>query len=124
MEFSRKGQGMKTSHEMDEVRAEITRVLEEVPGITTNVGQPIEHRLSHILSGTPAAIAISVYGDDLDVLRNIAAEIEGALSGLAGARDVAANREVTIQSLPKLASFGRSSRDFGASYQYALPHGS
>jgi len=84
----------------EEVRAEITRVLEQVPGITTNVGQPIEHRLSHILSGTPAAIAISVFGDDLDALRAVAREIEGALTGLPGARDVAANREVMIRSLP------------------------
>ena len=84
----------------EEVRAEVTRVLEQVPGVTTNVGQPIEHRLSHILSGTPAAIAISVYGEDLAALRSIAKEIEGALATLPGARDVAANREVMIQSLP------------------------
>jgi CzcA family heavy metal efflux pump len=96
----------------EQVRAEITRVLEQVPGITTNVGQPIEHRLSHILSGTPAAIAISVYGDDLARLRAIAAEIEAALADLPGARDVTANREVMIRSLPieyrpqVLAAFG------------------
>ncbi len=95
-----------------EVRERITTVLERVPGITTNVGQPIEHRLSHILSGTPAAIAISVYGDDLDTLRIIAKEIESALTPLPGARDVAANREVMIQSLPvdyqpqELAAYG------------------
>ena len=83
-----------------EVRAQITRVLERIPGITTNVGQPIEHRLSHILSGTPAAIAISVYGEDLAVLRSIAREIEVELKPLPGARDVAANREVRIRSLP------------------------
>jgi HME family heavy-metal exporter len=84
----------------EEVRAHITRILEEVPGVTTNVGQPIQHRLSHILSGTPAAVAISIYGDDLDVLRVIAKEIEHELEALPGARDVAANREVMIQSLP------------------------
>ena len=98
----------------DEVRREITKVLEQVPGITTNVGQPIEHRLSHILSGTPAAIAISVYGDDLGVLRTIAKEIESVLKPLPEARDVAANREVMIQSLPveyrphDLAAYGLS----------------
>ncbi|MBK8913025.1 MAG: efflux RND transporter permease subunit [Phycisphaerales bacterium] len=89
-------------HHKEDVRGRITRVLEQVPGVTTNVGQPIEHRLSHILSGTPAAIAISVYGDDLDVLRIIAREIEAALRPLPGARDVAANREVLIRSLPVL----------------------
>lgn len=95
-----------------EIRERISAILDEVPGITTNIGQPIEHRLSHILSGTPAAIAINVQGDDLDVLRALAKEIEAALAALPGARDVAANREVMIQSLPidyqpqELAAFG------------------
>jgi HME family heavy-metal exporter len=64
------------------------------------IGQPIEHRLSHVLSGTPAAIAINVYGNDLDVLRRIAAEVASALGGIPGTRDVAANREVLVTSLP------------------------
>lgn len=84
----------------EEVRSQITEILEDVPGITTNVGQPIEHRLSHVLSGTPAAISISVFGEDLDILRKIAKELERELEELPGARDVAANREVLIQSLP------------------------
>ena len=82
------------------VRASIEEVLAGVPGITSNIGQPIEHRLSHILSGTPAAIAISVYGDDLAVLRSVAKEIERTLEHVPGARDVAANRELLIRSLP------------------------
>lgn len=105
---------IKDGYQKDIVRTEISRVLEQVPGITTNIGQPIEHRLSHILSGTPAAIAISVYGDDLDILRQIAQEIETSIKPLPGARDVAANREVMIISLPvryrpaDLAAYGLS----------------
>ncbi len=82
------------------VRQRISAVLERVPGITTNVGQPIEHRLSHVLSGTPAAIAINVYGDDLDVLREVASEIDAALEALPGTRDVNASREQRIETLP------------------------
>ncbi len=82
------------------VRREIDRILAAVPGMTTTIGQPIEHRLSHIMSGTPAAIAINVYGDDLRVLRKIAREIEAAITPLPGARDVAGNREIMITSLP------------------------
>lgn len=91
---------IETGHRKQDVRNAITAVLDQVPGITTNVGQPIEHRLSHILSGTPAAIAISVYGDDLIVLRELASEIEAELEHLPGTRDVKANREVMVQSLP------------------------
>ncbi|MFK7959870.1 MAG: efflux RND transporter permease subunit [Phycisphaerales bacterium] len=84
----------------EEVRADIDAVLASIPGMTTMVGQPIEHRLSHVLSGTPAAIAINVYGEDLAVLRQIAADIKAAIEPLPGARDVNANREVMITSLP------------------------
>ncbi len=84
----------------ERVRSQIDTILGNVPGITTMIGQPIEHRLSHILSGTPAAIAIDIYGGDLNKLRHISKEIEGALKGIPGARDVAANREVTVTSLP------------------------
>ena len=82
------------------VRAAIDDIVADVPGITTMIGQPIEHRLSHILSGTPAAIAINVFGDDLSVLRSLAREIEQALQATPGTRDVAANREVLVMSLP------------------------
>lgn len=83
-----------------EVRAEIDRILGSIPGITTMVGQPIEHRLSHVLSGTPAAITINVYGEDLTELRKVAKAIEQELQSLPGARDVNANREVMINTLP------------------------
>lgn len=82
------------------IRQAIVAVASSVPGVTVQVGQPIEHRLSHILSGTPAAIAINVYGEDLPTLRQLAKQIEGELINIPGARDVTANREVMITSLP------------------------
>ncbi len=87
-------------HDKLAIRRAIDGVLASVPGITTSIGQPIEHRLSHVLSGTPAALAIVVQGDDLSVLRRLAKEIEGVLQQVPGTRDVAANREVMITSLP------------------------
>ena len=87
-------------HDQRAVRAGIDRVLAQVPGITTSIGQPIEHRLSHVLSGTPAAIAVTAQGDDLAVLRDLAQRIAAELRTIPGTRDVAANREVTTPSLP------------------------
>ncbi|MCP4834903.1 MAG: efflux RND transporter permease subunit [Phycisphaera sp.] len=84
----------------DAIKDEIDEILAAVPGVVTMVGQPIGHRLSHLLSGTPAAIAINVRGDDLDLLRSVVKRIESALIALPGTRDVAANREVMITSLP------------------------
>lgn len=110
----------------DAVRAEIDRVLASVPGITTMVGQPIEHRLSHILSGTPAAIAINVFGHDLSELRRVARDIQTELTSIPGARDVNANREVMITSLPiryrhaELAAAGLSPADAAEQVREAL----
>ncbi|MCA9314185.1 MAG: efflux RND transporter permease subunit [Planctomycetes bacterium] len=87
-------------YERHAVRREIDKILGAVPGITTMVGQPIEHRMSHVMSGTPAAVAISVFGEDLPTLRLIAKRIEGELKKLPGARDVNAQREVLISTLP------------------------
>ena len=84
----------------EQVLGKVDEVLSKLPGVSTETGQPISHRLSHILSGTPAAIAINVYGEDLPTLRNIAREVEAKLKAMPGTRDVAGNREALIQTLP------------------------
>jgi CzcA family heavy metal efflux pump len=108
------------------IRKEIAAIASAVPGVTVQIGQPIEHRLSHILSGTPAAIAINVYGEDLSTLRQLAKQIESELKGLPGARDVTANREVLITSVPfryrhqELAAAGLTPADAAEQVQMAL----
>ncbi|MAG58949.1 MAG: CusA/CzcA family heavy metal efflux RND transporter [Planctomycetes bacterium] len=95
-----------------EVRRRLVALFRATPGVTSQIGGPIAHRLSHILSGTPAAVAIKIFGDDLDVLRQIAQDVEGQLQQLPGIQDLVANREVMIDTLPiafdrgKLASYG------------------
>jgi HME family heavy-metal exporter len=117
---------LKDGANQNAVRTELDRIISNIPGITTMVGQPIEHRLSHVLSGTPAAIAINVYGNDLDTLRSLAAAIERELKAIPGTRDVAANREVMITSLPiryrpqDLAAAGLSPASAAEQVQQAL----
>ena len=91
---------IKPGYDQHVIRAEIDEVLGAVPGITTMIGQPIEHRLSHVMSGTPAAVAINVFGDDLNVLRDIARDVEAELKKVPGTRDVNAQREVMVTTLP------------------------
>jgi HME family heavy-metal exporter len=109
--------GLEPGVRRQDVLPAIDAILGDIPGISAETGQPIEHRLSHVLSGTPAAIAINVYGEDLPTLRRIAAEIEATLRTIPGTRDVTGNREAQVVSLPiryrheDLARFGLTPAD-------------
>lgn len=67
-----------------EALAILRKELEAIPGIEYEVEQPLAHLISHMLSGVSAQIAIKVFGDDLDTLRNKANEIKAAITGISG----------------------------------------
>ena len=112
--------------DQQKIMEEIDSVLAGLPGVTTNIGQPISHRLSHVMSGTKAQIAINIFGEELTVLRKLAKEIEGILKNTPGTRDVSANREVMVQTLAidfrlqDLARYGLSSKEAGAQVKRSL----
>lgn len=80
----------------DVVLAEIRTNLAAIEGIFINIGQPISHRLDHLLSGVRAQIAIKIFGPDLAVLRAKGAEIEKAIQGTQGLVDLQTEQQVLI----------------------------
>jgi CzcA family heavy metal efflux pump len=64
--------------------AVIRQELAEIPGIEYEAEQPLAHLISHMLSGVSAQIAIKLYGDDLDVLRQKAQEIRAVIADVPG----------------------------------------
>ncbi len=80
-------------------------ILEDVRGklavlpATINVGQPISHRLDHLLSGVRAEIALKVYGDDLDSLRSLAETLRAKLTKVPGLVDLQLEKQVLIPQL-------------------------
>lgn len=83
-----------------EVVAELERAVGQIPGNNYEFTQPIQMRFNELLSGVRADVAVKVYGDDLDTLAAIGKSLEGVVSGIPGARDVALEQ---VTGLPVLS---------------------
>ena len=67
---------------------QVQHLLRELPGQRIAMTQPIEMRINEMVSGVRGDVAVKIFGDDLDLLREKAAEIEVALYGVDGVKDV------------------------------------
>ena len=109
--FTLKGQSKEAFFE--EVRAKLSLV----PGINITLGQPIAHRIDHMLSGTRANIAIKIFGDDLQRLFELGKTVENNLKSIEGIADVAVDQQIEVPQLritPKrqmLAAYGMTVSD-------------
>ena len=83
--------------------------LAVLPAVS-NVGQPISHRLDHLLSGVRAQIALKVYGDDLDTLRGLAADLRGRLAKIAGVTDLQIEKQVLIPQIKIRVDYEQAAR--------------
>jgi HME family heavy-metal exporter len=75
-----------------------------------SVGQPIAHRLYHMLSGVRAQIALKIYGDDFDTLRALAADLEARMQAIPGITDLQAEKQVRIPQLQVVIDYDKAKR--------------
>ena len=97
----------------DEVIEDIRSKLVGLP-VSTNVGQPISHRLDHLLSGIRAEIALKLFGDDLDTLRSLAEQLRVRISDVKGIVDLQVERQVQIPQIQVVTNYERA-RNYGIS---------
>ncbi len=82
----------KRAGNQEDLVEEMSRVTEQLPGMRAVYGQPIEERINEMVAGIRADLGIKVFGDDLDVLKRLAAEIVDVVEEIPGAADVGAEQ--------------------------------
>ena len=99
----------------EQIITDIRQRLSGLPAVSS-VGQPISHRLDHLLSGVRAQIALKIYGDDLDTLRSLADTLRSRLAQVPGIMDLQIEKQVRIPQV-------KINIDYAAVARYGLAPG-
>ncbi|MBA4342302.1 MAG: CusA/CzcA family heavy metal efflux RND transporter [Methylibium sp.] len=109
--------GLKPSSEitrsMDEINADIRARLVNLPA-AIGIGQPISHRIDHMLSGVRSQIAIKIFGEDLDTLRGQADVLRARLATIPGVADLEIEKQVLAPQI-------KVRIDYAAAARYGVP---
>ena len=111
----------------EEFLKEVRARLASVPGVVTSVGQPLEHRIDHMVSGTQADLAIKIFGPDLNHLFTTGNLIKALLGEFENVVDVNVEQQVETPQLQiranreRLALHGITMEQFNAFVEAAFP---
>jgi CzcA family heavy metal efflux pump len=101
-----------TDRPRDALLTELRRQFASLPGTNVTIGQPISHRIDHMLSGTRANIAVKVFGDDLATLRRLGESVRQIMSGVDGVADLSLEQQMDVpfvrfvMNRPAMARYG------------------
>src|SRR3989339_80923 len=115
-----------TNRSREEVFNDVRKKLSIISGINFEVGQPISHRIDHMLSGTRANIAIKIFGNDLNQMFDVANNIKNEIIDVEGLTDLNVEQQIErpqLQIKPKrdiLARFGITMPEFARFIDVAL----
>jgi CzcA family heavy metal efflux pump len=75
------------------------RAVSTVPGVSVSFGQPISHRIDHMISGSKTNLSVKVFGPDLGTLRGVSRQVETALRSVDGIVDLSNQEQATVPQL-------------------------
>ncbi len=108
-------------HTLDDIIAIQTENLKAIPGIESNFSQPIRDNVNENISGQQGQIAIKIYGEDVDTLRELAEQVENEVQKVPGIVDVGivkAAEQPVIAVNPDRTALARWDQDLGSFQDY------
>jgi CzcA family heavy metal efflux pump len=105
---------------------DLRREFSVLPGTNVTIGQPIGHRIDHMLSGTRANIAVKIFGPDLYQLRLVGAQVRDVMQGIEGVADLQLEQQMDVPQLriradrAALAQYGMNVGDMAEAIDVAF----
>ena len=90
---------LRAGRSTEELLASVRAGLAHIPGVRSIIGQPISHRIDHMLSGVRSSIAVKVYGPDLSELRRLSERVRGLMSTVPGVVDLAVEQQREVPAI-------------------------
>jgi CzcA family heavy metal efflux pump len=106
--------------------ADLRRGFSTLPGTNVTIGQPISHRIDHMLSGTRANIAVKVFGDDLGTLRRLGERVREVVSQVRGVADLSLEQQMDVPFVrfilnrPAISRYGLRAEDIAEAVETSL----
>jgi len=98
---------VRSTRSKEDIYANIRAKLAVLP-VSVAIGQPIAHRIDHMLSGVQAQIVLKVFGNDLDTLRSVAGGLRARMEAVAGVVDALVEKQVLIPQLKVTPDYERA----------------
>src|SRR5262252_123513 len=115
-----------TGRSRSELLAALRRGFSTLPGTNVTIGQPISHRIDHMLSGTRANIAVEVFGDDLGTLRRLGERVREAVGRVPGVVDLSLEQQMAVPTVrfvlnrTAIGRYGLHANDVGEAIETAF----
>ena len=111
---------------IDEIKDEIRKKVEGIPGVSILLNAPLQHRINHVATGTKSAVAVKIFGDNLNTLINLAGRTYESMENIRGVADLQIEQAAGVPQMQikidreKIARYGLNIKDVSEVIEVAL----